>query len=181
MGQAQSVAADYTEKKPGWFGSAFKQSLQLATSEGEPVAAQAAQIDSPSSAAGATVQAVGETAAEAVAETVAAETALTVVPANPEIFAAHSDKEALLGHIRHSIATLRVSEQRVHDLRAGLAAVTERAKNEIAAANARADAAELRAASEAARANAAEQRWRESEARFGEILQVIATELNAPA
>jgi neutral trehalase len=96
------------------------------------------------------------------------------------IFASHHDKEALLGHIRHSIATLRTSELRVNDLRAGLGAVTERAKKEIAAANARADAAELRAASEAARANTAEQRWRESEARFGEILQVIASELDAP-
>lgn len=182
MGQAQSVATDHTEKKPRWFGNAFRQPLQLAASDGETVAAGSVQIDSSGLAAEPAVDAPAEPSVDASVDMVleaSVETALSLPP-NHEIFASHHDKEALLGHIRHSIATLRTSELRVNDLRAGLGAVTERAKKEIAAANARADAAELRAASEAARANTAEQRWRESEARFGEILQVIASELDAP-
>jgi hypothetical protein len=159
MAQAQSVAADYESGKPGWFTSAFRvphapgESTTAAPRSERASDKSLASSDSPTYPAGEPIEAL----------------------------APNLDMGSVLGRIRQTIAALRASEERVSDLKAGLQAVTDRAKLEIQVANDRADAAETLAASEAARADAADQRWREAESRFGEILNLIAEELDAPS
>lgn len=160
MGQAHGLAVDHANGKLGWLSSAFR---------------------APPQPARATIAAAPARQIEHVEEIVAPMPPAAKLTARTQAeLAPARDKEAMLGQIRSNIAALRTSQQRVRDLEAGVAVMSERAKSEIGAANERAEAAEARAAVEAARADLAEQRWREAEAGMEEILQIIAGELNAP-
>lgn len=86
-----------------------------------------------------------------------------------------------LDRIRQTVASLRASDKRVRGMVDALEAANERAKIEIEAMQARLDAAEMRIALETARADAAEERCRETEARFGQILNSLADEIERSA
>jgi hypothetical protein len=81
--------------------------------------------------------------------------------------------------VREFADRLRVSEQRITDLEAGLQAERDRAQRELRAAAERAEQAQARLAAEASRADAAERTAREAEDRLNEILSVIQEEFAA--
>jgi hypothetical protein len=86
-----------------------------------------------------------------------------------------------LDRIRQTVASLRASDKRVRDMVEGLELANRRAEVDLETVTARLEAAEMRIALEAARADAAEQRCRETEARFSQILNGLADELEASA
>lgn len=101
---------------------------------------------------------------------------------DPEISRPANDPSELdaagsLDRIRQTVASLRAADKRVRGVVEQLEAANQRAQIEIEAMQARLEAAELRMALEAARADAAEERGRQTEIRFGHILNGLADEL----
>lgn len=84
-----------------------------------------------------------------------------------------------LDRIRQTVAVLRASDKRVRTMVETLEVANQRGQIELEAVRARLEAAEMRISLEAARADAAEERCRETEARFGQILNSLADELEA--
>lgn len=84
-----------------------------------------------------------------------------------------------LDRIRQTVAVLRDSDQRVRAMVEALEAANQRSQIELEAVQARLEAAEMRVTLEGTRADAAEERCRETEARFGQILNSLADELEA--
>ena len=84
-----------------------------------------------------------------------------------------------LDRIRQTVAVLRDSDKRVRTMVEALEVANQRSQIELEAVQARLEAAEMRVTLEASRADAAEERCRETEARFGQILNSLADELEA--
>jgi molecular chaperone DnaK (HSP70) len=84
-----------------------------------------------------------------------------------------------LDRIRQTVAVLRDSDKRVRTMVEALEAANQRSQIELEAMQARLEAAEMRVTLEATRADAAEERCRETETRFGQILNSLADELEA--
>jgi vacuolar-type H+-ATPase subunit I/STV1 len=84
-----------------------------------------------------------------------------------------------ISRVREVADYLRVADERISDLEAGLQAITERARRDLKAAQERAEQAETRVSAETARADAAERRAREAEEQLSKIMTVIEEELVA--
>jgi hypothetical protein len=82
-----------------------------------------------------------------------------------------------LDRIRQTVASLRAADKRVRTMVEQLEMANQRAQIELEAVQARLEAAELRIALESARADAADERCRQTEIRFGQILNGLADEL----
>jgi hypothetical protein len=82
-----------------------------------------------------------------------------------------------LDRIRQTVASLRAADKRVRSMVEQLEVANQRGQIELEAVQARLEAAELRIALESARADAAEERCRQTEIRFGQILNGLADEL----
>jgi hypothetical protein len=91
----------------------------------------------------------------------------------------HEKASGSVQRIRHSVAVLRASEERVGQRLTELNVEKGRLRTELDAAQAQVKSAEAMIAFQAARADVAEQRCRDTEVRFVRMLNSFADELEA--